>query len=325
MRVLFLVLLLPVWALACFHAQAASLRTVTTLHGPTVCLKDLFDDAGVNADRILGPGPDPGGRIIVEAAQLSAIARQYNVAWRSLSRGDRAVLEWPGRPLRKEEAIEAVRLAVAVGGAPDDIDIDLPGFIPPIVPADAATASTVSQLDYDGNTGRFTAALTVTAEGMNPIDTRLGGRVEQIVLAPVALTRLLPDTVLRADDVRITRVRAALLQNEIARSIDQIVGMQLRRPIAAGQPLRLADLSRPALVQRGATVRIELSSGGLSVIGQVVALDAGAEGEKIRVQNQTSRALLFAQVIGPGQVRVTPDTSATLPATSPRFDRRILP
>jgi hypothetical protein len=43
------------------------------------------------------------------------------------------------------------------------------------------------------------------------------------------------------------------------------------------------------------------------------------------VQNQTSRALLFAQVIGPGQVRVTPDTSATLPATSPRFDRRILP
>jgi flagellar basal body P-ring formation protein FlgA len=295
------------------------------LHGPTVCLKDLFDDAGVNADRILGPGPDPGGRIIVEAAQLSAIARQYNVAWRSLSRGDRAVLEWPGRPLRKEEAIEAVRLAVAVGGAPDDIDIDLPGFIPPIVPADAATASTVSQLDYDGNTGRFTAALTVTAEGMNPIDTRLGGRVEQIVLAPVALTRLLPDTVLRADDVRITRVRAALLQNEIARSIDQIVGMQLRRPIAAGQPLRLADLSRPALVQRGATVRIELSSGGLSVIGQVVALDAGAEGEKIRVQNQTSRALLFAQVIGPGQVRVTPDTSATLPATSPRFDRRILP
>jgi flagellar basal body P-ring formation protein FlgA len=290
-----------------------------------VCLKDLFDDAGVNADRILGPGPDPGGRIIVEAAQLSAIARQYNVAWRSLSRGDRAVLEWPGRPLRKEEAIEAVRLAVAVGGAPDDIDIDLPGFIPPIVPADAATASTVSQLDYDGNTGRFTAALTVTAEGMNPIDTRLGGRVEQIVLAPVALTRLLPDTVLRADDVRITRVRAALLQNEIARSIDQIVGMQLRRPIAAGQPLRLADLSRPALVQRGATVRIELSSGGLSVIGQVVALDAGAEGEKIRVQNQTSRALLFAQVIGPGQVRVTPDTSATLPATSPRFDRRILP
>ena len=145
----------------------------------------------------------PWGRIIVEAAQLNAIARQYNVAWRSVSRGDRAVLEWPGRPLRKEEAIEAVRIAITAAGASDDIDIDLPGFIPPIIPTEAATVSTVSQLDYDSNTGRFTAALTVTGEGMNPIDTRVSGRVEEMVEAPVALTRLLPETVLRADDVRI--------------------------------------------------------------------------------------------------------------------------
>ena len=115
---------------------------------------------------------------------------------------------------------------------------------------------------------------------MNPIDTRVSGRVDEVVEAPVALTRLLPETVLRADDVRIARVRAATLQNEVARSVDQIIGMQLRRPVAAGQPLRLADLSRPPLVQRGATVQIELSSAGLSVTGQAVALDAGAEGDK---------------------------------------------
>ena len=82
---------------------------------------------------------------------------------------------------------------------------------------------------------------------MNPIDTRISGRVDEVVEAPVALTRLLPETVLRADDVRIARVRAAALQNEVARSVDQIIGMQLRRPVAAGQPLRLADLTRPAL------------------------------------------------------------------------------
>ncbi|MBS0639018.1 MAG: hypothetical protein JSS43_04050, partial [Proteobacteria bacterium] len=53
-------------------AQAASLRTMTTLHGPNVYLRDLFDDAGRNADARLGSGPEPGGRIIVEAAQLNA-------------------------------------------------------------------------------------------------------------------------------------------------------------------------------------------------------------------------------------------------------------
>jgi len=56
-------------------AQAASLRNVTTLHGPLVYVRDLFDDAGPNADRVLGPGPAPGDRIIVEAPQLNAIAR----------------------------------------------------------------------------------------------------------------------------------------------------------------------------------------------------------------------------------------------------------
>jgi flagella basal body P-ring formation protein FlgA len=85
-----------------------------------------------------------------------------------------------------------------------------------------------------------------------------------MVEAPVAMTRLLPETVLRPDDLRIARVRTTVMQSEVARSIDQIIGMQLRRPIAAGQPLRLADLIRPPLVQRGSTVQIELSASGLT-------------------------------------------------------------
>jgi flagella basal body P-ring formation protein FlgA len=319
MRILTFVLAM----LACIQAQAAALRNMTTLHGPNVYLKDLFDDAGTNANRVLGPGPDPGGRIIVEAAQLNAIARQYSVAWRSVSRADRAVLEWPGRPLRKEEAVDAVRVALTAGNAADDTDINLPGFTPPIIPVEVTAVSTVSQLDYDSNSGRFTAALTITGEGMNPIDSRISGRVEEMVEAPVALARLLPETVLRSDDVRIARVRIASLQNEVARSVDQIVGMQLRRPVAAGQPLRLADLVRPPLVQRGSTVQIELSSSGLSVTGQAVALDAGVDGERIRVQNMTSHAFLFAQVVGPGQVRVTPDAPPALPTAPARFDRRL--
>jgi flagella basal body P-ring formation protein FlgA len=308
--------------LACTQAHASTLRSMTTLHGPSVYLKDLFDDAGGNANRVLGPGPEPGGRIIVEAAQLNAIARQYNVDWRSVSRADRAVLEWPGRPLRKEEAVEAVRLAVTAAGSADDIDIELAGFSAPLVPTEASTVSTVSQLAYDSGTGRFSAALSVTGEGMNPIDTRITGHVEAMVEAPVALTRLLPETVLRADDVKMARVRTGALQSDVALSVDQIVGMQLRRSITAGQPLRLADLVRPPLVQRGSTVQIELLTGGLSVTGQAVALDGGTDGERIRVQNTTSHAFLFAQIVGPGQVRVTPDAPPALPTVPVRFERR---
>src|SRR5690348_3599944 len=104
------------------EAQAASLRTMTTLHGPNVYLSDLFDDAGRNAHRLLGPGPAPGERIVVEAPQLDAIARQYDVPWRSISEGDRAVLEWPGRPLPKEAVLDALRIAMTAGGTVGDFD-----------------------------------------------------------------------------------------------------------------------------------------------------------------------------------------------------------
>jgi flagella basal body P-ring formation protein FlgA len=311
--------------LACIPAHAASLRSVTTLHGPNVYLRDLFDDSGSNADRLLGPGPEPGQRIILEAAQLNAIARQYNVAWRSISRADRAQLEWPGRPLRKDEITDAVHNAAMAVGAAEDSDIEISGFPSLTVPTETQLNPTVSQLEYDSNTGRFAASLTLSGEAMNSVSTRISGRIEEMTEAPVALARLQPDTVLRADDVRIARVRTTLLQTEVARTLEQIVGMQLHHPVAAGQPLRLADLTRPPLVQRGATVQIELSSSGLSVNGQAVALDAGAEGDKIRVQNLNSHAFLFAEVVGPGRVRVTPDAPSAQRTAPARLDRSVVP
>lgn len=308
-----LALMLALFAVAVQPAAAASLRGMTILHGPVVFLHDLFDDAGPNADRILGPGPAPGDRIVVEAPQLNAIARQYDVPWRSVSSADRAVLEWPGRPLKQEEATDAVRGAITAAGASDDVDIEIPGFSPPMVPADGKVSVAVSQLDYDSATGRFTAALTVTGATMNPVSTRISGMAEPMVSAVVAATRLLPDTILRADDVRTTRMRASRVPDQPVVSPDQVAGMQLRRPIAAGQPLRLADLRRPPLVQRGSIVQMTISEGGLQVSAQGTAIDAGARGDRIRVQNVNSRVFLYADVVGPDEVQVVTGTAALGP------------
>ena len=305
------------------HAEAATLRTMTTLHGATVYLRDLFDDAGRNANVRLGPGPDPGGRIEVPAAQLDAIARQYGVAWRSVSTADKAVLEWPGWPMRREDAIEAVRVAATGAGVPDDWDIELQSFTPPVVPSETATSATVSQLDLDHGSGRFSALLTVSGEGMNPINTRISGVVEEILTLPTAVTRLLAETVIRPEDIHMARVRASLVQTDVARVPEQIIGMQLKRPVAAGLPLRLADLIHPPLVQRGELVDVELESPGLSVRGKAVAVESGAEGDAVHVQSQGSRALVTAHVMGPHLVRITPDAPTSAANVQTRYDRRV--
>jgi flagella basal body P-ring formation protein FlgA len=309
--------------LAAASAHAASLRTATTLHSQSVYLRDLFDDAGRNADRLLGPGPGPGETIIVEAPQLNAIARQYDVAWRSISTGDRAILEWPGQPLALDAVAGAVRDALAATGDRQDYDIDLPDFAPPTVPSDAPPGLSVSGVEFDRGNGRFAALLTVTAKGMKPMTIRIGGRAEAMIEAPVSVGRLKQEAIVRAEDLRMGRVALASSEHDVARSMNQIVGMQLVRPIGPGQKLLLSDLTRPALVRKGTVVQAELSAGSLSIAGQVLAVDTGGAGEVVRVQNIASHLYLFARVTGPGRVMVTPEgpgASQTIPA---RFEDKV--
>jgi flagella basal body P-ring formation protein FlgA len=290
-------------------AHGATLRTMTTLQSQQVYLRDLFDDAGTNADRVLGTGPGPGGRIVVEARQLKAIARQFGVDWQPVSTADRAMLEWPGRPLMREEALTAVRAALVARGAAPDCDIEIPGFNPPIVPLTGGSRPAVSQLDYDNEMGRFTALLSVTANGMEPISVRVGGQVSDVIDLPVAVTRLTAGVIAGPEDVRIARVRVATVHAEVARDPAMVIGMQVKRQIPPGVPIPLAELMQPTQISRGDPVRLQLDVDGLSLTGQGVSLETGAAGEKIRVRNISSQAVLEAEIIAPGLVRVVPGSS----------------
>ena len=289
-------------------AQAAMLRTHTLLRGPDVHLSDLFDDAGPKADRRLGPSPAPGGRIVVEAAQLGAIAHQFGVDWRPASSGDRAVLERPGRTLERDAVLAAVRSALQAAGASADCDVALAGFAPPLVPAGVDPHLVVTQLDYESASGRFTAILSATGAAMEPVNLRIAGQADDTVELPVASARLAAGAVLTAADVHMARVRVASLRGEVAHATGEAVGMQLRRASMPGQPLARGDLMRPNAVQRGAVVRIELNAAGLALTAQGIAMESGATGERIRVMNPGSRAVVEAEVSGPGLVRVLPNT-----------------
>ena len=302
MRVLTAMLFLCVAAPAC----AATLRPATTLHSPVVLLRDLFDDPGAEGDRVLGPGPAPGGRIVVEAPQLRAIARQFDVDWRPASSADRAVLERPGFSMSREEAVAAVRSALVAAGASPDCAIELAGFNAPLIPLGAVPHAVVSQLEYDSRGGRFGALLSVAGAGMEPVNLRVAGQVREMLDLPVVTGTLQTGTVLGPDDLRMARIATHTLRGDAVRTIEQAAGLQLTHTIPAGQPLYPNDLTRPLMVRRGALVRLLLESNGLSVTGQGVALEAGAEGARIKVRNPGSKVDMEGLVIGTDLVRVTP-------------------
>lgn len=292
-------------------ARAAGLRESTALQGPDVRLSDLF--TAVGHDRVIGPAPEPGGRIVVEAPQLAAIARQFGVDWRPASTADRLVLDRPGRPYPRQAVMAVLHDALVAAGIPPISEMEMPTYTPPMVPLGDGAQSEIDQMEYDPISGRFTTLLTITADGMTPSHARLSGHVQEMVDVAVTTRRITAGELIGSGDVRINRISAALVHNPVARLPEQAVGMALRRPVGAGEPLALADLGRPALVQRGSPVEMQLDQPGLSVTARGVAMEPGAAGEHIRVLNPLSRAMMDAEVTGPDTVRVTGGAPVLLP------------
>ena len=300
------------------RADTAALRAFVTLHAPVVRLSDLFTHAGRRAHEVLGPGPAPGGRIVVPAAQLAAIAAQYGVRWHPLSPVDRTVLDRPGRPVPRADILATLHAALAQSGAPASFDVTLTGFAPPLVPPAALARPVVEQIDYDPATGRFAAMVGIAAKGMDPLHVPVSGLVRRVVILPVATHTLLAGQVLRPADLRLSPVRAKLQRVPMVRRLQQALGMALRRSVAVGQPLPASDLMRPALVRRGGAVLMLLDGNGLSLTAQGTALQSGAAGDTVRVVNPASHAVLEARVTGPDQVRIAP---GSLPLSTPRAMR----
>ncbi|MCC7283859.1 MAG: flagellar basal body P-ring formation protein FlgA [Acetobacteraceae bacterium] len=277
---------------------AAVLRPHVLVQGSSVLLSDLF----VGAPGIVAfPAPAPGRRLVLEPGQIAQLARAHGIGWRPLPGAERIVIERPGQLLSRASAEAALRSALAPLGAGPDDGFDF-GAPLPLVPAAMEPAVSAEDAVLDTATGRFAATLVLDHGEGEPQRVRMVGRAWAGVAAVVPVRRMAAGQVLRAGDLRIEHVRA----DRAGQLADPAaaVGLTLRRPVAAGQPLAATDLTRPAVVSRNSAVMMLITAPGMSVGAQGRALEDGAMGEVIRVQNVASRAVVAGEVTGPGRVRV---------------------
>jgi flagella basal body P-ring formation protein FlgA len=302
-RILLALLLLAAPARA---TELVTLRPFAVVDDPVVRLGDLFENAGPRAGAALGPAPAPGRRMVVETAQLLAVARAHGLDWRPLAAEGRVVVERPGRALAREEIEDLLRAELARLGMEAEAELDLPGFAPPMVPPAAFVRLAVEGAAFDPATARFAVTLAVLAEGMPTLRQRLAGRAVPTVPVVVATRRLAAGEVVGPSDARLVRVRAQRARPGGAQSLEQVIGQQLRRPIAPETIFAAADLAAPEVVQRNAPVLIVLDAPGLAITAEGRALAGAARGALVPVMNLASRAVVEAEAIGPGQVRVRP-------------------
>jgi flagella basal body P-ring formation protein FlgA len=203
-------------------------------------------------------------------------------------------------------ALAALRRALTDAGAPADCDVDLAGFVPPMVPLDADPKPVVEQMEYNAATGLFSAVLDTMAGGVLAEQTRVAGRAFATATVPVPTHRLLAGSTVGPQDVRMARVPLQQAGDAVVQAMTQALGMEVRHQLAPGQPIQAADLGPPTLVRRGQLVTMRLDSAGLSVTAEGQALQSGAAGDTVRVLNPSSRAVIEAEVTGARTVRVLP-------------------
>jgi flagellar basal body P-ring formation protein FlgA len=121
--------------------------------------------------------------------------------------------------------------------------------------------------------------------------------------APVARAPLSAGSTLAADTLDTAVVDWAAGPTPPLADAGALAGRLLARTVAAGQPLRAADLRPRQWFASGATVQVTALGDGFQVQAEGVALGPGVEGQPTRVRTEAGRTLVGLPV-GPTRVEM---------------------
>lgn len=119
-------------------------------------------------------------------------------------------------------------------------------------------------------------------------------------------------------DLAYVTLAAGPIMSGVVTSMSELEGMQARRVLRAGEPLRDDDVRRPILITKGSTVTMTFDAPGVTLTAVGKAMTEGGLGETVTILNPVSYRQITGTVTGAGQARagdITPITPQQLAAT----------
>jgi len=284
------------------------LHANVTVASDLVRIGDLIDNAGSFAQIAVYRAPDIGTSGTIPTAQVLTALRAHQV----IGVDTRNIREVTVTRLARTLESKAIELAVAQAlehknGLGDAANLTLT-FDRDVqdLRLDAANSGALqtAAARYEPRSGRFDVSFEIVNEATgSPTRLRFTGMAVETVEAAVLTRNVDRSDMLKSADVVIERRTKAEAGNDAA-SREQALGMQMRRPMRAGQPLRSADLVKPDLVQRDQSVTVIYETPGLYLTTRGKALDNGTEGDVVNVLNLQSKRTVTGIVSGRGQVTI---------------------
>ncbi|MCA1496841.1 flagellar basal body P-ring formation chaperone FlgA [Bradyrhizobium sp. NBAIM14] len=302
-----LALALPAAAADDFIA-APTLRASVTVTSDVVRIGDLIDNAGSAALIPVYRSPDLGTTGTLTTGQVLSVLRAKQVI--GVMTGD--IKEVQVTRLARTLASKDIENAVAAAlerrfglGDAANITITFDRSVAEMR-LDASNSGALQPVAtrYDARSTRFDIAFEIANDGnAAPTQLRFTGTAIETVEVAVLTRDIDRADLLKSSDLSLERRPKAEVAGEPA-SRDRSIGMQLRRAMRAGTPIRAADLVRPDFVVRDQAVTIIYQVPGLYLTTRGKAIESGAEGDTVSVLNLHSKRTLTGVVTGRGQITV---------------------
>ena len=186
----------------------------------------------------------------------------------------------------------------------EHVDIELASEPSDVILPQGKLQLSVSNLDDVIPAKRFAVWVDMSIDGEHYQSLPIWFRVTipaDVVTAGRDLERY---EVLELDDLRTTRVDVTTVGGRPVFDREELVGLRVRKPVAAGGVL-VHGLAEPApAIQQGQLIEVVASSGRILLRSKAIALADGELDERIAVQNRSSGERYFATVVAPGYAQV---------------------
>jgi len=296
---------------------APVLRAQVTVENDIVRIGDMVENAGSAAQIAIYRSPDLGTTGSLSTAQVINVLQAHqvigvdtkgikSVSVTRLARvlDSKEIESQVARALEHRSGLgDAANLALTFDRDVQDVRLDA---------SNNGALQTVA-VRYEPRSGRFDVSFEIANDTTSSrTKLRFTGVAIEMLEAAVLTRNVERGDLLKASDVITERRPKAEVGNDAAPR-SRAVGMQMRRGLRAGQPLRAADLGKPDLVQRDDNVTLIYEASGIYLTMRGKAIEAGTEGDTVTVLNLQSKRTISGTVIGRAQVAIavpTPRLSA---------------
>ncbi len=288
-------------------------RDRVTISRDDIRLGDLFSNTGDKSGITIENAPAPGAQSVFDVYRLAAIAQSHGLTWQARSWSEKVVIERAGQVIPEEQLLIVLRKAVdREMSAEGRFDIEMTTRdLTLTLPANVVPAVEVENLRLQRASGMFSANIVAAGTGA-PLRLAVAGRIHRVIEVPTLVRRMNSGDIIENGDIQWVTLRAERVGRNVITDINRLTGMTPTRTLVAGRVVMSGEVRAPRVIQKGGLVVMLLKTHNMVLTSKGRALEHGAKGDVIKVQNTQSKTVIEGEVTGPGTVTVSATAFAPL-------------